>query len=116
MTNHYMNLFESPFNLIKDEIKTIELRLNDEKRRLIKVNDFIIFENINNKSKKIKTKVINIYHFKSFEDLYLNLDLLKCGYTEKDIKEASYIDMLEYYSQDKEYKYGVLGIELKLVK
>ena len=31
-----MNLNEKPFNLIKNETKTVELRLNDGKRQLLK--------------------------------------------------------------------------------
>ena len=33
---HYMNLSPSPFSKIADGSKTIELRLNDEKRQKIK--------------------------------------------------------------------------------
>ena len=36
---HEMRLHNSPFNLIKSGTKTIELRLNDEKRSLIKVGE-----------------------------------------------------------------------------
>ena len=42
---HRMNLNNTPFNLIKNGTKTIELRLNDEKRQLLKENDFIEFTN-----------------------------------------------------------------------
>ena len=42
---HYLNLWPNPFKMIKLGIKTIEMRLNDEKRSLIKIGDFIEFEN-----------------------------------------------------------------------
>ncbi len=38
---HYMNLADDPFEQIASGNKTIELRLYDEKRQKIKVNDFI---------------------------------------------------------------------------
>lgn len=44
-TIHNMNLNNGPFSRIKDGTKTIELRLNDEKRQLLKENDFIEFTN-----------------------------------------------------------------------
>lgn len=44
-TTHNMNLNNDPFNRIKDGIKTIELRLNDEKRQLLKEKDLIEFTN-----------------------------------------------------------------------
>jgi len=42
---HTMRLHNGPFQLIKSGTKTIELRLNDEKRSLIRENDTIEFEN-----------------------------------------------------------------------
>ena len=44
-TTHKMNLNNSPFHRIKDRTKTIELRLNDEKRQLLKEHDTIEFTN-----------------------------------------------------------------------
>lgn len=38
---HNMNLNNRPFESIKEGTKTIELRLNDEKRSLLKVGDEI---------------------------------------------------------------------------
>ena len=43
--NHNMNLSPVPFEMIKSGQKTIELRLNDEKRQRIKTGDTIIFSN-----------------------------------------------------------------------
>lgn len=42
---HKMNLNEGPFNRIKNGTKTVELRLNDEKRRTLRENDLIEFTN-----------------------------------------------------------------------
>ena len=43
---HNMRLHNEPFELIKNGTKTIELRLNDEKRSVIKENDIILFEKL----------------------------------------------------------------------
>jgi len=40
---HYMKLQPKPFAKIKEGTKTLELRLNDEKRQSITVGDTIIF-------------------------------------------------------------------------
>jgi ASC-1-like (ASCH) protein len=40
---HQMKLQPNPFEQIKNGSKTLELRLNDEKRQLIKVGDEIEF-------------------------------------------------------------------------
>ena len=43
---HRMNLWNDSFKAIKDGWKTIEMRLNDEKKSQIKISDEIEFTNI----------------------------------------------------------------------
>ena len=108
---HYMNLHAAPFEKIKSGEKTIELRVYDEKRQQIKVGDNIVFTN--NATGEELTKTVKMLHlFDSFEALYNALPLLKCGYTTDDIDTAKPSDMGQYYSLDKQKKYGVVGIEL----
>ncbi len=113
---HYMNLNPHPFKAISEGKKTIELRLFDEKRRLINVGDQIVFTNVDNESQNITVNVIGLHRFDSFDDLYKNLPLLKCGYTEDNINSAKPEDMELYYSPEKQKLYGVLGIEIVLEK
>ncbi|MDO4300646.1 MAG: ASCH domain-containing protein [Clostridia bacterium] len=112
---YYMKLNSEPFNMIKSGQKTIELRLNDEKRKNIKIGDIIEFTDCRALDKRILTKVINIHKFNTFDELYKNLPLDKCGYLKEDIDTASPLDMEKYYSVEKQSKYGVLGIELEVL-
>ena len=109
---HNMKLWDDSFKVIKDGTKTIEMRLNDEKRSLIKVDDIIIFENTKTKE-IIECVVINIYKYSNFEELYKNHDKISIGYKENEIANPQ--DMFKYYSQDNIDKYGVIGIEIKLI-
>lgn len=111
---HTMKLHDAPYDMIKSGRKTIELRLYDEKRRMISVGDEIEFLNSKNPDMALHCRVLNIHKFPSFGDLYKELPLLKCGYTEEDIATASPSDMDLYYSSDKQEKYGVIGIEIEL--
>lgn len=110
---HNMKLNPEPFNMISLGQKTIELRLNDEKRQLINIGDEIVFTNTADSKQKITVVVVDLHRFNSFEELYNTLPLLKCGYTEKDITKASPKDMELYYSKEQQEKYGVLGIEIR---
>lgn len=110
-----MRLEPAPFQKIKSGTKTIELRLYDEKRQKIQVGDTIYFVNTSNENDSLRTVVEKIYIFKSFEELYLHLPLLACGYTESDINTASPEDMTKYYPLEKQKRYGVVGIQIKLV-
>ena len=108
---HYMNLVPSAFKKIADGSKTIELRLNDEKRQQINVGDTIIFNNISAKD-IIRAQVVRLHKFSDFEELYKALPLEKCGYTVAELDTAHYTDMEQYYSKEQIKKYGALGIEL----
>lgn len=112
---HYMNLHSEPFYAIESGKKDIELRLLDEKRQMIQVGDFIEFTNIENGECKLKVVVIALYKFSSFEKLYKSLSLLRCGYTNENINQASPTDMDVYYSKEKQEKYGVVGIEVRVI-
>ncbi|SFT34435.1 ASC-1 homology (ASCH) domain-containing protein [Lachnospiraceae bacterium XBD2001] len=111
---HIMQLAPSPFNMIKDGTKTIELRLYDEKRRMIHEGDIIEFINTEGKHDLLDVRVKNIFRYDSFGELYNNLPLLACGYTQDDISTASPEDMNEYYSVEEQEKYGVVGIEIEV--
>lgn len=111
MTTHNMKLQPSPFEMIKSGKKTIELRLYDEKRQLIKPGDEIIFTNVST-GEEIKKTVLKLHLFESFAELYNSLPLLKCGYTEDDVQNADPADMEQYYSREEQAKCGVVGIEL----
>lgn len=109
---HYFYLNYEPFRKIANGSKTIELRLFDEKRQAVKVNDIIEFSN---QSEKVTCIVKALHRYNTFQELYNDLDLLKCGYDEDSVKTAHYTDMQEYYCVDEINKYGIVGIEIRLI-
>lgn len=115
MKEHVMNLTPAPMREIRTGNKTIELRLNDEKRKQISVGDTIKFINTEDSNDTLRVKVVDLFLFSSFAELYDNLPLLNCGYNEDNINTASPEDMEMYYSREKQNKYGVVGIEISLL-
>lgn len=107
---HNMNLNNEPFNLIKNGTKTVELRLNDEKRKLLNIGDKIEFTNITN-GEKLSVDIINLYKYPSFKELYKHFNKIEMGYTADEPAEPK--DMEAYYSKEEQDKYGVLGIEIR---
>ena len=110
-----MNLTPAPMQEIRTGNKTIELRLNDEKRKQISVGDTIKFINTEDSNDTLRVKVVDLFLFSSFAELYDNLPLLNCGYNEDNLNTASPEDMEMYYSREKQNKYGVVGIEISLL-
>lgn len=107
-----MRLHKEPFENIKSGTKTIELRLNDDKRRLIKVGDVIQFTNrVTNE--KVNTKVVSLHRYGSFDELYKHFDKVSMGYDKDEVADPC--DMELYYSKEDQKKYGVVGIEICLL-
>ena len=57
-----MKLNNEQFEKIKNETKTVELRLNDEKRQLLRVKDLIEFTN-RNTNEKILVEIERLYYY-----------------------------------------------------
>ncbi|MBR3969777.1 MAG: DUF1810 family protein [Ruminococcus sp.] len=111
---HQMKLQYNPFMLIKNGSKTIELRLNDEKRQLVQVGDFIEFSRFDNPNEKIQTRVTALHRFDSFQELFAALPKEKLGFSPDEILVPNYMDA--FYSRKKQQQYGVLGIELRMTQ
>ena len=107
---HKMRLYERPFENIKNGTKTVEFRLNDEKRQKIKIGDEIEFTKLPDMNEKITVKVLDLYHAKYFKELFTKL------YEDKDEIERKTESMYTIYTKKEEEKYGALGIKIDLEK
>ena len=108
-----MKLYREPFQDIVNGDKDIEIRLNDKKRRRLKVDDVIEFSLISDLDKKIKVRVIGLTKYKSFADLYDKNDTKYFKGWDKDNFIARCYDI---YSPENEKKYGALAIMIELQK
>lgn len=107
---HKIRLVDFAFTAIKNKEKDIEVRLNDEKRQRIKINDIIEFEHIET-HEILKTKVVNLYKFKTFEELFNNFEHKRFGLKETDTENI----MNNFYSKEDQEKYEALGIQIELI-
>ncbi|MBQ2408538.1 MAG: ASCH domain-containing protein [Bacilli bacterium] len=108
---HEMKLQDRYFNYILNGTKKIELRLNDEKRSLIKLNDVIKFKNeVTNET--FEVKVVGLLRYNSFNDLFDDFDIEVLA--DKEMTKKELLDVLEqFYTKEKQEKYGVLGIKIQ---
>lgn len=109
---HQMRLQKKPFDQISSGAKTIELRLNDEKRRKVQAGDFIEFSLLNQPETKIQVRVTALHRFASFQELYAAFPKEELGYLPEETPDSA--DMDAFYSKEDQEKYGVLGIELRM--
>ena len=105
---HKMKLNESPFERIKNGSKTMEFRLYDEKRQKVKIGDKIEFSKLPDLQEKLLVDVTGLFKENTFYELFKKL-----YNNEEEIREKTN-RMYEIYPREKEIKYGVLGIKIKI--
>lgn len=105
-----MRLQNIPYEKIKNGTKTIELRVNDEKRKLLKVGDTIEFENRSNLEKQ-KVVVEELEVYPDFSELYKHYSKEEMGYLANE--RANPKDMEEFYSKEEQERCGVVAIRIK---
>ncbi|WP_069650117.1 ASCH domain-containing protein [Caloranaerobacter ferrireducens] len=112
---HFMRLFEEPFELIRSKKKIIEIRLNDEKRQKVKIGDIITFSKLPDCEERLRVKVLGLLHYYTFEQLYEDIPFSHFGCEGKSMKwmlEKTY----EIYTKEQEEKYGALGIRIEVIE
>lgn len=109
---HEMKLREIYFDKIKSGEKIYEIRLNDEKRKLITVDDDIVFKKEPELKEALTAKVKELIHFDSFNDMVNFLPLKDVGFANASKEEV--IDIYhQFYSQEDETNYGILAIKIE---
>ena len=96
-----MNLDDLYFKKIKKGTKTVELRLYDVKRKSLKENDIIVFNN-RKTNEKIEVVIKGLERYQTFEEI-INIYGDLTG-----VKNVN--DLYNIYTKEEENKYGVLAI------
>ena len=111
---HEMKLQPEYFNFILNGTKRIEIRLNDEKRQNIKLGDKIKFLKEPDLSESFEAQVIGLLRYNYFEEMFKDYDISILS--DKSMTKEELISVLEqFYTKEKQEKYGVLGIRIELI-
>lgn len=111
---HEMKLQPEYFNFILNGTKRIEIRLNDEKRQNIKLGDKIKFLKEPDLNESFEAQVIGLLRYNSFEEMFKDYDISILS--DKSMTKEELISVLEqFYTKEKQEKYGVLGIRIELI-
>lgn len=112
---HTMRLAEEPFIWTKSGKMVIETRLFDEKRRKIEIGDSIIFKKLPDETETIEVRVKALLRFEGFADFFRLVPKNLSGHEGLTL-EQQISRMRNYYSEEEEKKYGVLGIWFEVIK
>ena len=109
---HQMGLFGEHFQSIINGKKKVEVRLNDENRRKIKVGDRIEFIKVPEQDQTLTVRVTGIRNYHTFKEMYEAIPFkdFDCeGWTMQEMIEGTY----EIYKPEQEKKWGALAITIK---
>ena len=110
---YQMHLSPVPYNRIVTGRKDIEMRLFTESRKKLEKGDFIEFINWAN-GKTMLVEVLGVHQFPTFKELYAHFPKERLGYSSDEV--ADYKDMYAFYTKENIKNFGVIGIEIKLIK
>lgn len=108
-----MKLNPEPFDLVRSNEKTLEIRLNDLKRQQIKVGDTIEFTKRPDLIEKIDVEVLDLLPCESFTELVEKSEMSDFGRPDNFNKNDFVKAMYDIYDKPDEEKWGVLGIKMK---
>lgn len=100
------------FDIVKNDSKNVEVRLNDEKRKKLKVGDKLIFLKRPNDDEVIETEILKLSYYDSFFDVLNDYDM-KSLYLENYTPEMWLKELNRFYTPEQEKEYGVVAILFK---
>lgn len=113
MMTHSMKLDEKYFNEVRFGRKWVEIRLNDEKRKVIQVGDCIEFSNGSQNLDTVRAVVKGKKSFCDLRDLLLAYDITAFGSVWRSVDEA--LKEITYYSSEDIREHGVIALEIRLL-
>lgn len=112
---YIMKLNPKYFEYMKNGTKRVEIRLNDEKRKDLKIGDEIIFQKEPELKEELYTQIVSLNIKRNFKELIEELDVSE--YSDKSESEGKFLkDLYKFYTKEQEEKYGVVGIQIKIRK
>lgn len=107
-----MGLYQEYFAAIKEGRKTVEVRLNDENRRKIKVGDTIEFIRVPEQNETLEVQVIHLRKYDTFKEMYESIPFqdFDCeGWSMKEMVEGTY----QIYTPEQEKQWGTVAITIQ---
>lgn len=108
-----MKVSAEPFGKIVRKEKVIESRLYDEKRQRIAIGDEIIFSENEHPENMVKTRVVGISIYGSFENLFADNEPALFG---GESREFLLNEIRQFFSVEDEQKNGVVGFRIEVLE
>lgn len=110
-----IHLHPEIFEQVAKGVKTVEARVNDEKRQQLKVGDEITVLKRPDEIETLKVKITGLKKFRNFEELAQHYTIEQL-YSPDFTKEQYLALFPQFYSDEEIAKYGTVAIEFILMQ
>lgn len=107
-----VHLHPEIFDIVKTGSKNVEVRINDEKRRQLKVGDTLVFLKRPDDKEEIKAVVTSLDYYDNFKELVNHYEMKRL-YLDSYSKEMFLDELAKFYTLEEQEKYGVVAIGFK---
>ncbi len=111
-----LHLNDEYFDKILEGTKTIELRVNDAKRRKYEVGNILEFVARSDEKKRFKANIVHMYYFPSVRETIESLGKEKLGFSKTLTVDKIEDIYLAFYKQEDIDKNGMVAIEIEIIK
>lgn len=108
---HTMTLQPTPFSRMKYGLKTVEVRVFDEKRSNVAVGDDVTFKLATDPAQVIVTRVVGLTRYATFQELFSAVPRSTLGMKAEEEWQGVY----QYYTKEEEQEKGVLAIKVAVL-
>ncbi len=110
---HEMKLQPEYYHFILNGTKELKLDFLMKKRQQINIGDTIVFLKEAELNESFQAKVVGLLRYSSFEDMFQDFDISVLS--DESMTKDELIHVLEqFYTKERQEKYGVLGIRVEL--
>lgn len=115
--NYTMAMFEDAFEKVKNGSKIFDVRINDDKRKNIKIGDTITYYNLSDIEETVTVQVSNRTRFDTFRQAYMSEKNMRVfGGEITDDTETMLKKAYRIYSKNEEIKYGIIVFKTELIE
>lgn len=114
--NHTMAMFEDAFEKTAAGTKVLDIRINDDKRKNIKIGDTITYYNLSDIEQTVTVQVVSRTRFDTFRQAYMSEQNMRMfGGELTDNPETMLKRIYRLYSDSEEIKYGIIVFRTELM-
>lgn len=103
------------YEQVKNGTKNVEARVNDEKRRQLKIGDIIEVAKRPDENESLRVRITSLKRFSNFDELADNYPIERL-YSASFTKEQYLALFPKFYSDEEINKYGTVAIEFEVIK